>query len=89
MREITAGGVTQTISRLCIEAVRFRPDDVLSALQRAEATETSPVAIRILGEMLENEQISHDVETYQCHVAGLPVAVNLQRHSARSKSAEL
>jgi fumarate hydratase subunit alpha len=29
------------------------------------------------------------VETYPCHIASLPVAVNLQCHSARSKCAEL
>ena len=36
MREIQARDISQTVSHLCIEASRYLPDDVLSALQQAE-----------------------------------------------------
>ena len=73
MREISAGDITQTISRLCIEATRYLPDDVLSALQRAETTESSPVGKRILGKILENAQISRDTALPLCQDTGLTV----------------
>ena len=58
MREIQASDITQTVSRLCVEATRYLPDDVLVALQQAETREASPVGKRILGKILENAQIA-------------------------------
>jgi len=73
MREISAGDITQIISRLCIEAARYLPDDVLSALQRAETTESSPVGKRILGKILQNAQISRDTALPLCQDTGLTI----------------
>ena len=36
-----------------------------------------------------NTAMAVNIETYPTHITSLPVAVNLQCHSARSKSAEL
>ena len=73
MREILAEDITNNISRLCIEATRYLPDDVLTALQRAETSEASPVGKRILGRILENAQISRDTALPLCQDTGLTV----------------
>ena len=73
MREISAEDITNNISRLCIEATRYLPDDVLVALQRAETSEASPLGKRILGRILENAQISRDTALPLCQDTGLTV----------------
>ncbi|MBI5877149.1 MAG: fumarate hydratase [Chloroflexi bacterium] len=73
MREISAGAVTETVARLCIDAARYLPDDVLSALQNAEAHEASPLGRRILGKILENAQIARQTDMPLCQDTGTTV----------------
>jgi fumarate hydratase subunit alpha len=73
MREISAGDVTQTISKLCVDATRHLPDDVLQALRHAETTEASPLGRRILGKILENARIAHDTSLPLCQDTGLTI----------------
>lgn len=73
MREIQAGDITQTVSRLCIEATRYLPNDVLVALEQAERQEASPVGKRILGKILENAQIAREESLPLCQDTGITV----------------
>ena len=73
MREIQAGNITQTVSRLCIEATRYLPNDVLVALEQAERQEASPVGKRILGKILENAQIAREESLPLCQDTGITV----------------
>jgi fumarate hydratase subunit alpha len=73
MREIQASDITQTVSRLCIEASRYLPDDVLAALQQAEAHEVSPLGKRILGKILENASIASAKSLPLCQDTGITV----------------
>ncbi|MEP7198265.1 MAG: fumarate hydratase [Chloroflexota bacterium] len=73
MREIHVSDITQTVARLCIEATRYLPDDVLTALQNAEAHEASPVGKRILGKILENAQIAREQSLPLCQDTGITV----------------
>src|SRR5512143_3853504 len=73
MREIPVGAVTDTVARLCIEAARYLPEDVLSALQKAETQEASPLGKRILGKILENAQIARQSDLPLCQDTGTTV----------------
>ncbi len=73
MRDIHCSDVTDVVSRLCIEATRYLPDDVLSALTVAEAREASPVGKRILGRILENAAIAREQALPLCQDTGITV----------------
>ncbi len=73
MREIQASDIIQTVSRLCIEATRFLPADVLTALQHAEAREASPLGKKVLGKILQNAQIARDELMPLCQDTGITV----------------
>src|SRR5207302_11071258 len=73
MREIQASDISQIVSRLCIEASRYLPDDVLNAMQKAEALEVSPVSKRILGKILENATIASTKSLPLCQDTGITI----------------
>ncbi len=73
MRDVHIRDITETVSRLCIEATRYLPDDVVSALQVAEANEASPLGKRILGKILENAQIARTESLPLCQDTGITV----------------
>ncbi|MCA1553233.1 MAG: fumarate hydratase, partial [Chloroflexi bacterium] len=73
MRDIHIREITETVARLCIEATRYLPDDVLKALQFAEAHEASPVGKRILGKILDNAQIARTQSLPLCQDTGITV----------------
>ncbi|MBI3734242.1 MAG: fumarate hydratase [Chloroflexi bacterium] len=73
MRELDTRDITQAVSRLCIEATRYLPADVLTALQAAEVAEVSPLGKRILGKIVENAQIARDEGMPLCQDTGITV----------------
>jgi len=73
MRDIPAGAVTETVARLCVDAARHLPDDVVGALQTAASREASPLGRRILGKILENAQIARQSNLPLCQDTGLTV----------------
>ena len=58
MREIDAGKVTETITRLFLEANYFLTGDVLTALQHAKDTEESAVGKEVLMQLIKNADIA-------------------------------
>ena len=58
LREIDAGQVQQTVARLCQEAATLLPDDVLQALRKAREQEESPLARKVLDQILRNAELA-------------------------------
>jgi len=73
MREIHVRQVTETVSRLFIEANTVLGEDVLSALRQAKEREESPTAVEVLGELLENAAIAREEQVPMCQDTGLAV----------------
>ena len=73
MREIEAGKITETITRLCQQANYELGDDVKAALERAEQSEESPLGRAVLRELLENAQIAREGVFPLCQDCGTAV----------------
>lgn len=73
MREIRAEQITETVARLCGEATRILPEDVVAALRRAEQTEKSPLAKQILVEILDNADLAKREKLPLCQDTGTTV----------------
>lgn len=73
MREIDVTLITDTIRQMCIDANCYLNEDILSALQTAEKTETSPIAQKVLGNILENAEIARAEEVPICQDTGMAV----------------
>lgn len=73
MREINAGQITETISRLFQEACLYLPDDIAAALQKARDNEESPVARETLARILENAVTAKEEHIPLCQDTGAAV----------------
>lgn len=73
MREITTGQITETLARLCQDAARNLPEDVVAALRRAESSEESPLAKQVLAEILENADLARRETLPLCQDTGTAV----------------
>src|SRR5262249_49087142 len=63
------------------------PDPEIAALENELLTRINALGIGPIGVGGTTTALAVHVETFPCHIASLPVAVNLQCHSARTKSA--
>ncbi|MEA3254011.1 MAG: fumarate hydratase [Chloroflexota bacterium] len=73
MREIKAGEVMETVSRLFQEACYHLPKDVLLALQKAREKEVSAAAQTVLDRLLENAAIAAEGQVPLCQDTGCAV----------------
>ena len=73
MRELDASLITETISRLCIEANRNLPGDVCAALHAAAAAEPFAPARDILDLLVRNECIARDTQMPICQDTGMAI----------------
>ncbi len=73
MREIPAAKITETISRLFIEANTQLGEDVLRAFDQAYEKEESPVGREVIDELRENARIARNEEMPICQDTGLAV----------------
>ena len=71
MREISAGLITETVSRLCIEANCILPQDVRDRIEEARQKETWPVAAEILNRISENSRIAEAGMQPVCQDTGM------------------
>ena len=71
MREISAGLITETVSRLCIEANCILPQDVRDRIEEARQKETWPVAAEILNRIGENSRIAEAGMQPVCQDTGM------------------
>ncbi|MDZ7837057.1 MAG: fumarate hydratase [Actinomycetota bacterium] len=70
MKSIKITTVTKQVEKLIAEASFNLPPDIISALKYALAEETSPVARKILGYILENEQVARKERLPLCQDCG-------------------
>lgn len=73
MRKILSRDIEDAVERLCIEANSFLPEDVKSAITKAEADEGNPLAKEILGELKANYQIAEETMRPVCQDTGMAV----------------
>lgn len=73
MREISAGQITETVKKLCIDANFYLGEDVLKAFDRGERTEESPVGKEIFQQLKENARIAREEQVAMCQDTGLAV----------------
>jgi fumarate hydratase subunit alpha len=68
---------------------QFHPDPQVASLEREILERVNDLGIGPQGIGGRTTALAVHVETYPCHIASLPVGVNLQCHSARHEEAEL
>lgn len=73
MRRIETTLITDAIAELCQRANFDLPQDVLEALERARAQETSPVAAGVLDQLVDNARIARAERIAICQDCGLAV----------------
>ncbi|MBN1256951.1 MAG: fumarate hydratase [Planctomycetes bacterium] len=73
MREIEVSEIINVISRLCMEANYYLPDDVLECIKQAQAKEESPAAQAILDQIIENNVIARKEGLALCQDTGFAV----------------
>ena len=73
MREISTKQVTEEVARLCQEANFDLGSDVIAAIERALASEESPLGRDILHQILENAEIARAEHVPLCQDCGLAV----------------
>lgn len=73
MREVHVDQIRDTVSRLCQEAACLLPEDVVGALQAARARERSPVAVKVLDQILENAGLAREEMLPLCQDTGTTV----------------
>jgi len=75
VREIEAGDIAQTVSRLAREANLFLGKDVVHALERARQQEEAPLGLWVLDQVLENARISSAGSLPLCQDCGAAVVL--------------
>jgi fumarate hydratase subunit alpha len=73
VRRIEFSKIVETVESLCINAAYELPADVLSALQTAAGSESSPSAVKILQQLVENARLASAERIPLCQDTGLAV----------------
>ncbi|MBN2537005.1 fumarate hydratase, partial [candidate division WOR-3 bacterium] len=73
MREIPFEQVRDAVARLCIDSNCEIPEDVVAALKRGIEVEESPTGKEILGQIIENTEISRRERLPACQDTGWAV----------------
>jgi len=73
VRDIDAKEVTNTVTRLFLEANYYLPDDVLEALKKAGDTEESPAGKEVLAQLVKNVDIAAKDQIALCQDCGAAV----------------
>jgi fumarate hydratase subunit alpha len=75
VREVHADDITRVVAELCQTATHELPEDVLAGLQKAEQTETSPLAKQVLIEILDNADYAKREMVPLCQDTGTTVVM--------------
>lgn len=73
MREIHVDEIRDTVRVLCKDAACLLPEDVVGALQTARKEERSPVAVRVLDQILLNADLAREEMLPLCQDTGTTV----------------
>jgi fumarate hydratase subunit alpha len=75
VREVNADDITKAVAALCQTATHDLPADVLAGLQKAEASERSPLAKQVLIEILDNADYAKREMVPLCQDTGTTVVM--------------
>lgn len=73
IRQIKADVVTQTVKKLFMDCNYFIGSDIMSALEKAHADETSPVGKSVLAQIIQNDKIAAKEEIPLCQDTGMAI----------------
>ena len=73
MRDVDVDQIRETVSRLCQEAACLLPEDVVGALETAREREKSPVAVKVLDQILDNAELAREEMLPLCQDTGTTV----------------
>ena len=73
MREIHVDAIRDTVRGLCIDAACLLPEDVVGAIQTARQREKSPVAVKVLDQILLNADLAREEMLPLCQDTGTTV----------------
>lgn len=73
MREINVSKVTETVSKLCIDANLYLNKDIMDAFGQAAKKETSELGCDVLNKLIENAEIAKDQQMPMCQDTGMTV----------------
>lgn len=73
MREIKGNEITDAVAKLCMDANYNLGEDVLDTIRRAKETEESPIAMAILDQIIENNQIAREEKLAICQDTGFAI----------------
>ena len=73
MRIIDSETVISAVEQMCIEANCYISDDIKEALKKGKENETSPVAVSVLEDLIENARIARDKTVPVCQDTGMAV----------------
>jgi fumarate hydratase subunit alpha len=73
MREVHVDQIRDTVSRLCQEASTLLPEDVVGALETAREREQSPVAVKVLDQILDNAELAREELLPLCQDTGTTI----------------
>jgi fumarate hydratase subunit alpha len=73
MRVIPVDTIRDTVRALCIDAACLLPEDVVGAIQTAKQRERSPVAVRVLDQILLNADLAREEMLPLCQDTGTTV----------------
>lgn len=73
MREIDVSSITDTVARLCISANKKLGDDLISCIECAAASETSPLSSRIMYDIRKNLDAAEELNIPICQDTGMAV----------------
>ena len=73
MREVHVDQIRDTVSRLCQEASCLLPEDVVGALETAREREQSPVAVKVLNQILDNAELAREEMLPLCQDTGTTI----------------
>jgi len=73
MREIHVDEIRDNVAQICIEAAYDLSEDVCTAFDKAQETETSPAAREVIGLLKENARIAREDRIPICQDTGIAV----------------
>ncbi|HVP04038.1 MAG TPA: fumarate hydratase [Dehalococcoidia bacterium] len=73
VREIHVDAIRDTVRDLCKDAACLLPEDVVGAIQTAKSREESPVAVKVLDQILLNADLARDEMLPLCQDTGTTV----------------
>jgi fumarate hydratase subunit alpha len=73
MRRINAEKITDAVAKLCIDANKILPDDIVCAIDKAKDSETFPLGKAILSDIRENIEAAKQLDIPVCQDTGMAV----------------